>query len=187
MAASMDSDAAVAVLFLIGAPGAGKTSVLEALTTLLEIDGLEYGSLESETLSQGSPLLPASEWAPQLQAVVALQRGAGRKLFLITATPETADDLRLLIDATGAERMLVVCLSAPAETVSARVAGREPDRWPGKQRLIAHARQLAHTIPELDGIDLILDTTARRPDDLACDIRDAMKATGLLGPRPDRT
>jgi chloramphenicol 3-O-phosphotransferase len=119
--------------------------------------------------------------------VLALQRGAGRKLFLITATPETADDLRLLIDAAGAERKLVVCLSAPAETVSARVADREPDRWPGKQRLIAHARKLAQAIPELDGIDLVLDTTTGDPDDVACDIRDAMKAAGLLGPRPHRT
>lgn len=43
-------------LILTGPPGAGKSSVLEALTTLLELDGVEYSALESEQLAWGSPL-----------------------------------------------------------------------------------------------------------------------------------
>ena len=45
----------LAALVLIGAPGTGKSSVLEALMTLLEIDDVEYGAMESEQLSMGSP------------------------------------------------------------------------------------------------------------------------------------
>ena len=169
-----------AALVLIGAPGAGKTSVLEALTTLLEIDAVEFGWIESEQLSQGSPLLPASRWIPQLEALLALQRQAGRGLFLITATTENADELRAVREATGTGRVLVVCLSAPAQVVAARVAAREPDRWPGKQDLIAHARDLARSIPELGDIDLVIDTETPRAEDVARQIRDAMKAASLL-------
>lgn len=39
-----------AALGLPGAPGAGNTSVLEALTTLLAIDGIAYGALKPEQL-----------------------------------------------------------------------------------------------------------------------------------------
>jgi adenylate kinase len=40
---------------LTGAPGAGKSSVLDRLATLLEIEGVEFGALESEQLGWGSP------------------------------------------------------------------------------------------------------------------------------------
>jgi chloramphenicol 3-O-phosphotransferase len=180
--ASGHTGAVVAALVLTGAPGSGKTKVLEALTTLLEIEGVEYGAIESEQLSQGSPLLPASQWTPQPEAVLALQRQAARRLFLVTATTETADELRAVIGATRAERTLVVCLRAPPDVVAGRVADREPDRWPGKQPLIAHARTLALAIPLFDGVDLVMDTDARRPEDVAEQIRDAMNAGGLLIP-----
>jgi chloramphenicol 3-O-phosphotransferase len=169
-----------AALVLIGAPGAGKTAVLEALTTLLEIDGVRYGAIESEQLSRGLPLLTASEWTPQLEAVLALQRKAGRRLFLVTATTENVDELRAVIDATRVEPVLVVCLSAPPEVVAQRVAEREPDRWPGKQRLIAHARDLAGSLPLLDDIDLVIDTEPQDAEDVARQIRDAMQTGGML-------
>jgi hypothetical protein len=35
---------------LTGAPGAGKSSVLERLATLLEIEGVEFGALEQSSL-----------------------------------------------------------------------------------------------------------------------------------------
>ena len=148
--------------------------------TLLEIDDVEYGAMESEQLSMGSPLLPASQWTPQLEAVLALQRQIGRRLFLVAATAETADELRAVISATCADRVLVVCLSAPGETVASRLAGGEPDRWPGKQRLIAHARALAQSIPNLAGVDLVLETDSQEAEVVAARVRDAMKAAGLM-------
>ncbi|MGA2471200.1 MAG: hypothetical protein ABSG64_10975 [Solirubrobacteraceae bacterium] len=161
-------------LVIIGAPGAGKSSVLEALTTLLEVDGIEYGAIESEQLAWGAPLLGAGEWIPQLGAVVALQRQAGRSLFLIAATTETAGELRDVTAAVGAESVAVVCLAASPEVVAARIAQREPDRWPGKQQLIAHARQLARSIPAIEGIDLVIDTEQRDAADVAEEIREAL-------------
>ena len=46
------------VLLVIGAPGAGKTSLLEALANELERERIAFGALESEQLAWGYPLLP---------------------------------------------------------------------------------------------------------------------------------
>jgi hypothetical protein len=62
-----------------GAPGAGKSSVLEKLATLLEIEGVEFGALESEQLGLGSPWLSGEPWLSQLRAVLERQRQAGRR------------------------------------------------------------------------------------------------------------
>jgi adenylate kinase len=173
----------VAALVLVGAPGTGKSSVLKALMTLLEIDGVNYGAIESEQLSMGSPLLRASDWTPQLEAVLALQRGADRQLFLIAATTESVDELRAVVSATHAGLVLVVCLSAPAEIVATRLADREPDRWPGKEQLIAHARGLAQSMPNLDGIDVVIDTEHRAAEDVAAQVHETMRAGRLLTAR----
>jgi putative protein kinase ArgK-like GTPase of G3E family len=37
----------VDALLLVGAPGAGKSSVLAALGTLLELDGVQHGAIET--------------------------------------------------------------------------------------------------------------------------------------------
>lgn len=166
-------------LVLIGAPGSGKSSTLDALCTKLEIEGIAHGAIESEQLSRGSPLLRGAEWTAQLAAVLALQR-AHRRRILIAATTETAQELRQVIDATAAERLLVVCLSAPAQTLAARLDAREPDRWPGKQGLIAHALELAEVIPKLEGIDLVIDTGGRGPLEVAEEVYREMLARSLL-------
>lgn len=170
---------AIAAVVLTGAPGTGKSSALEALTTLLEISGVEHGAIESEQLAWGWPWLPFGVALQQLEAVLALQRRAGRHLFLVVATTENVEELRGVIDAIRADRTLVVCLAARPETVAARLAEREPDRWPGKHGLIACARTLARAIPQVEGIDVVIDTEGVTADQVAMQIRDTMAARGL--------
>lgn len=167
-------------MILIGAPGSGKSAVLDALSTLLEIDGVQFGAIESEQLARGWPCLSASQWIPHLAAVVALQREMGRRTFLVVATTEDEQELRAVVDAVAADRVVVVCLTAPADVVADRVAEREPDSWPGKAPLVAHARQLADVIPSLRGIDLLLPTINRRAVDVAGEVRDALLTHGVL-------
>jgi chloramphenicol 3-O-phosphotransferase len=157
----------VRALVVTGAPGTGKSSVLDALGTELELRGVAYGAIESEQLAWGSPWLAPAQWLPQLQAVLRRQAQAGRRLFLVAATTETAGELRDVIEATGAQEVLVVCLRAAPTTVAERIDRREPDRWPGKQALIEHARALALAIPGLDGIDHVIDTDDARAEDVA--------------------
>jgi len=170
------------VIVLTGPPGAGKTSVLERLTTEFERDGVEYGALESEQLGWGSPWLDAEVELMQLTAVLDLQKQAGRRRFLLAATTETSEDLGALIAATGADRVVTVLLTAPAELVAARLDAREPDDWPGKQQLIEHARGLAETMPKLAGIDVRISTADRHPADVARQLRDTLRDLGVLGP-----
>ncbi|HEX4035238.1 MAG TPA: hypothetical protein VHX66_12420 [Solirubrobacteraceae bacterium] len=171
----------VSALVLVGAPGSGKSSVLSALTTLLEVEGIAYGAIETEQLSWGSPLLPTEDWLPQLAAIMAIQRRAGRTLFLIAATTETTSELRGVVDAVAAESVIVVCLTASPKVVAARIAEREPDAWPGKQRLIAHADRLAQTIPLIDDIDIVVDTENRDPGEVAREVREAMTRRAPTG------
>jgi chloramphenicol 3-O-phosphotransferase len=163
-----------AALVITGAPGTGKSSVLQALANLLEVEHVPFGALESEQLAWGSPWLPHAAWLLVLARVIDLQREAGRELFLVAATTETADELRDVLEALAAVRVLVVCLKAAPDTVAARIAQREPDAWPGKQTLIAHARELAESIPSIEGLDAIVDTDDRDPVDVAREIRDAL-------------
>lgn len=179
MRARPGDDASVDVLLLTGAPGAGKSSVLDALSTRLETEGIRHGAIESEQLTRGFPSLGNELLAEQLAAVLATQREAGRKLFLIAFTPETAEQLRDVRRASAATRELVVCLAAPPETVAARLQAREPDRWPGKAGLIARARELAGSVPKLESTDLVLATGGRDADAVAGEVRAAMRARGI--------
>jgi len=184
-AGGRDTGCVTAALIITGAPGAGKSSALEALATLLELEGVAFGAIESEQLAWGSPTLSAADWTAQLRAVLALQREAGRTLFLIAATAETEGELRSVIDAAGANEALVACLAAPAALLAERLAAREPDDWPGKPALISRARELSGAIPGLDGVDLVLDTAWLGPTQVAAQLLDALARRGMLtGGRP---
>jgi hypothetical protein len=169
-----------AALILTGAPGSGKSSVLEALSTLLEVDGVAFGAMESEQLAWGWPWLAVSEWLPQLAAVISLQRAIGRRLFLVAATTETQLELQGVIDALAVDRVIVVCLLAGPEAVATRIADREPDAWPGKAPLISHARVLAQSIPSIAGIDAVICNEGRSPVDVAAEINVLLRDHGLL-------
>ena len=144
--------------------------MLEALGTELERREIMYGSIESEQLSQGWPLLDAAVWTRALAAVLALQRAAGRTLFVVAATTEDAAQLDAVVAAAAADRTLVVALSAPPDVVAARLEAREPDTWPGKRRLVAHARALAETLPRLARVDVVMETVGRDPREVATEV-----------------
>ncbi len=152
---------------LTGGPGTGKSSVAQALTTLLENAGIEHGAIETEQLAWGTPWLTDAQAHQQLAAICRLQRGYGRRLFVVVATTETQADLDSLLAAIGTDRSLVACMRAPGAVAAARVLEREPGRWAGRDALAAHARELAEVIPLLPGVDLVLDTDGRTADDVA--------------------
>ena len=168
-------------VLLIGSPGAGKSSVLESLATLLEIDGTPHGRIESEVVGLGFPMLPPEAWIPMVEQVLILQRRAGCELMLIAATPESEDELQQLRALAGAH-VIVICLTAPGAVAAARVQEREPDSWPDKQWLVEHARELAETIPRFTGIDVAISTDGRAAADVAAEVRQLAIEHGVLSP-----
>ena len=132
---------------ITGGPGTGKSSVAQAFTTLLDNAGIEHGAIESEQLAWGTPWLPDRLVHEQLAEVVRLQRGYGRRLFVVVATTETQSDLHSLLAAIGAEERLVACLRAPGDVAAARVLAREPERWGGRGVLDGNRHAGAPTSP----------------------------------------
>jgi hypothetical protein len=112
--------------------------------------------------------------------VLELQRHAGRSQFLIAATTETTEELAAVCDAIAVDHLVSVLLSASPDVAAARIEGREPDAWPGKQGLIEHARHLAVSMRDLAGIDVRIDTNGREADDIAIELREALRRYGLV-------
>jgi hypothetical protein len=140
--------------------------------------------MESEQLAWGHPWFAFSEMLVQLRAVLLAQRRLGRRLFVVSATAETDEQLEALVTATGADAVLVVGLRAAPDAVARRVLHREPEHWSGRQRLAANARRLAVAIPSLRRLDLILDTDDSEPVEIAHAIYDAIAARGWT-PAPE--
>jgi broad-specificity NMP kinase len=162
----------IRAIVLTGSPGAGKSSVLQALAGLLDNDKVPHAAIESEQLAWGYPWLPEEQAYAVLAEVCRVQRGFGRRLFLIAATTETDEHITGLLAAIAADQHTVVCLEARPETAARRVHEREPAEWHGRDRLVAAARRLAIEIPALKGVDLHVRTEGRAPREVAREIID---------------
>ncbi len=165
---------------LTGAPGAGKSATLQALAALLARSGVPFGAIEAEQLAWGSPRLSVAQAARQLAAVLAIQRRAGRRLFVVAAGMETEAELAAIAAAVDAERLLIIGLAARPETLSARLRRREASEQRGDESIVARARALALTAPALAGIDRVVDTDSRTAAELASEILGEMRSRGLV-------
>ena len=64
-------------LVLTGPPGAGKTSVLEALSDLLVDDDVAHASVETEALTATHPALDDAQWLAHIRSACRLHRDQG--------------------------------------------------------------------------------------------------------------
>ena len=160
-------------LVLTGPPGAGKSSVLEALSDALVDDDIPHATVETEALTATHPPLDDAQWLAHIEAACRLHREQGQRLLLVATTVESHADLRGVLDAVGAREHVVVRLEAEPETLARRIVEREPEGWSGLDQLVAASARLGPVIGGLDGIDLALTTEAARPSEVAARIRDA--------------
>ncbi len=161
---------------ITGPPGAGKTSVLTALTDALSDDDIAHAAVEVETLVWTHPALTEEQWARQVRLNCRLYRDAGHALLLLAQTLETDDDVAELLAAVDADETVLVRLEAPPETLAERIIEREPASWSGLPGLVEHAQELATSMPGLAGVNLVLSTEGQRPEDVAARIRAALPA-----------
>jgi hypothetical protein len=163
----------VFAVVLTGAPGAGKTAVLEALSDALVEDDVPHAMVETEALTATHPPLDDAQWFAHVRAACGLHRRQGQPLLLVATTVESAADLRGVLEAVGADEHVVVRLEAEPGTLARRIVEREPDGWSGLDELVAAAARLGPVIAELDGVALALSTEDAQPVDVARRIRDA--------------
>jgi DNA polymerase III delta prime subunit len=163
----------VFALLMVGPPGAGKTSVLEALSDALVIEDVRHALIETEALTSAHPALNGEQWVQPIAAVCALYRRFGYRLLLVAVTVETAADLRGVVEAVGADEHVVVRLEAEPATLRRRVIEREPSGWSGLDDLVGATTRMAPLIAGLDGVALTLSTEGQRPEAVAERIRAA--------------
>jgi ribose 1,5-bisphosphokinase PhnN len=178
----------VFALVLTGPPGAGKTSVLEALSDALAGDDIMHAAVEAEALRWAHPGLSDEQEMRHLAAMCALFRDAGHRVLLVGQTIETDADLARLLEAVGADEHLVVRLEAEPATLVERIVARERESWSGLAGLVEHAQELAATMPAVQGVDIVLSTEGQRAESVAERIR-AARADRLgptAPPRPSR-
>jgi hypothetical protein len=166
----------VFVVVITGPPGAGKTSVLTALVDSLTDDDVAHAAIELETLAWTHPALTDALWLGHIKATCRLYRKAGHRLLLVAETVETDNDLDWLLDALDADGHYLVRLDAQPSTLTQRLIEREPASWSGLDGLVEHAQELAATMPDLRGVDLVLSTEGQRPEAVAAQVRAALPA-----------
>src|SRR5690349_11921385 len=156
----------VRAIVITGAPGAGKSTVLDAFTGLLDNDRVPFAAFETEQFAWGYPWLDEETAYAVVAVAVEALKVRGRSLFVVSATTETDAHIDGLRVALAAEETTVVCLTAAPATTARRVLEREPPEWLGRDELVAHSAVLAEQIPALRGIDLHVCTDGRDGPDV---------------------
>lgn len=160
-------------LVLTGPPGAGKTSVLEALSDALSAEDIRHAMVELEALTSAHPPLSDDRWLMPVQAVCELYNRFGYGLLLAAVTAESDEHLREVLGAIGADEHVVVRLEAQPATLRRRIIEREPAAFPELDELVAAATRLTPVIAGLDGVALAVSTEGQRPEAVAARIRAA--------------
>ena len=148
-------------IIITGAPGAGKSSALTALTDRLGDEGVEHVTVEVDELSRGHP------WRDGRRHLRAF--AAETELLLVAATVESLEYLRDLLDAIGCAEHLLVVLHARPETLVRRIRERETIPWTGLEALVARTPALQDAILALPA-DLTVDTETTTPLEAAAAI-----------------
>ena len=158
-------------MIVSGAPGAGKSSALMALSDALIDDELPHACGDVDELAWAYP------WPDLARRTEHLRRWreshSDRELLLVAEVVESAAHREQLLAALGAEDHLLVCLEAPAATLRARITAREPPGWSGLERLVGEAEPLQEALAGLDGVHLRLDSERLAPAEISDRIRSA--------------
>jgi chloramphenicol 3-O-phosphotransferase len=151
-------------VIITGAPGAGKSSALTALTDMLGDDEVPHVTVELDDLARGWPWRRPPAAYESLAAFVAVQR---TELLLTSATITSAAELAGFLASVGCQDHLLVRLHARPETLRRRIRERETVPWSGLEALIGRTEALQEQIAALPGVHLSLDSEHATPLELA--------------------
>lgn len=157
------------VVLIAGPPGVGKSAVAGALHDRLGDGGVAAALVEVDEVSRCYPPLDPERATGHLRLLAESFREAGYELLIVTATPQDRGEATAALDAAGGDSRLLVRLEADVATLRQRIEAREPEDWSGLAELVESARRLAGSMAAI-GVDLVLATDARRPEQVAGEI-----------------
>lgn len=142
-------------LFLIGAPGAGKSETLTRAHDDLDASGIQSAAIDTDELARSYPPIGLERQIDHVRYLARSYVESGQTLLLVAATVESDAELERWLPALEVDRQVVVHLVASAPTLERRVREREPEGWAGLPELVEAARRLgglrfARTDHELD-------------------------------------
>jgi predicted kinase len=150
-------------VLLTGPPGAGKSEVASSLHDSLGESGVDAAMIEVDALERSYAPIDRERSIGHLEMLARSYREVGSELLIVTATIEDDDHRLAALDAIGAERTTIVRLEADPETLRERILAREPPGWEGLPELLNASRRLAASMPDLDGVDLVVSTEGEQP------------------------
>lgn len=162
-------------LVITGPPGAGKSEVASYLHDMLGDEGIDAALIEVDALERSYPALERERSISHLRMLASSYREVGSELLLITATIEDDEYRRAVLDAAAADDDLLVLLLADPETMRERLLSREPPGWSGLPELLNASRRLAGSMPDLDGLEVVIGTDRRQPDDVAAELNEELR------------
>jgi energy-coupling factor transporter ATP-binding protein EcfA2 len=154
-------------LLVVGPPGSGKTTALDALHDLLTKDDIKHAVVEAEALAWCHPPLLEKDALGHLAAIRAAYEDAGFGLFICSATITSPEHMENVRTAISADEWFVVRLEADPKTLAARVTERESPGWSGLAPLLAASREIAARGANLQGVHLVLSTEEISPAQVA--------------------
>jgi len=150
-------------VLITGPPGAGKSEVASSLHDSLGESGVDAAMIEVDALERSHPPIDRERSIEHLRMLASSYREVGTELLIVTATIEDGDHRRAAIEAIGAGETTLVRLEADPETLRERILAREPPGWGGLPELLNASRSLAASMPELEGVDLVVSTEGEQP------------------------
>jgi chloramphenicol 3-O-phosphotransferase len=161
----------VFAVVVTGAPGAGKTACLIALTDALIDDQIAHATVDVDEVAWAYPYPTNEERSALLGAAWEAHRRAGHGLLLFGEVVESREHLAQLLGAVGAEDHLLVRLEAPRAMLRQRILAREPTDWSGLDYLLEQSERWALALEQLEGVHLTVDTARMSPNEIAARIR----------------
>ena len=158
-------------VLVTGAPGAGKTDCLIALTDALIDDEIAHATIDVDEVAWSYPYPTNEQRCALLAAAWEAHRRAGHELLLFADVVESGDHLEQLLGAVGADDHLLVRLEAPRAMLRQRILAREPTDWSGLEYLLAQSESWTAALERLDGVHVTVDTARMSPGEIAARIR----------------